>query len=614
MTNYVMFWDAYSLVDPVEQELAQRIRELMKLYEIPGGAQADFVLMEHTKPDQTRSEEEELDHILKQISAQVGAETEWRLIILQVSSAWQTAEECRRLECFLACLMGYESPLKSAVRPKLNRFYLTCETPENIWIVTVQDVERNRPPVESSTVYGEISGFSAYPPNCRFFLYPLDFRKKNSFDWQILGLHSGLRYLAENLLPSDLFRGNCFLRLEAELDGPAFCDCVNRYAAWLREVDGTLQQMERNCQQSLPRMDLPANPERMPTSTADVRKRLNIRENDPKKRLNRLKEETDRILDETGRKARQLLNTNLERLQKWEEALSGGGLSDWHEAYLREQMERAELEMLEPETPRDDFLGRVCQYLGIDLEASRTYQAIRQLFHVNGPRSRWEKEYLYTTEMLEVLYWKRRTTILHAAMPVVICFIFVVTALNELGTQNMGSRILVSFVLLLALMLAVLVGYHIALWLRREYAFNAILKQEIDRIVNNRKYFNRMFDYLRLSRILRYNEQQKIHMQTELGSLKRQWAELDRYQAVCARLMVCRSEVSGSGTKPESRGNIRRILKTGSRQELFGLGGTAARIEINGNPVYGALPFVKEVRLIRQAERPHEVKEAEHED
>ena len=302
MTNYVMFWDTYTLVDPeepiqqveepaadpAEQELTQQIKELLKVYCIPNETQMEFILLENLDTKCYKPDKENVrSKMLQQISGQVGNETEWRLIIFQVESSSQPADIPNRLADFLAYVMSCET---SGNRP-LDRFYLTCEKPENIWIITVQDLKQSEQPDPPRTNITDISCYSAYPPNCRFLLYPIDFRKKNNFNWQILGLHAGVQCLAQNILPADLLQGNCINRLVVKLDEAKFCDSVEQYEAWLQRVDRTLRQMEQSYPPDPPGMELPPYLERISNNVTEVKQKFRFKETDPKQRLKRLKEE-----------------------------------------------------------------------------------------------------------------------------------------------------------------------------------------------------------------------------------------------------------------------------------------------------------------------------------
>lgn len=617
MTNYVMFWDTYTLVEPkeltqqteelvagpVEQELTQQIKELLKVYCIPNETQMEFILLENLDTKHYTPDKENVRRkMLQQISGQVGNEIEWRLIIFQVESASQPADVHNRLADFLAYVMSYGT---SKNRP-LDRFYLTCEKPENIWIITVQDLDRNEPPDPPRTNITDISCYSTYPPNCRFLLYPIDFRKKNNFNWQILGLHSGVQCLAQNILPADLLQGNCINRLVVKLDEAKFCDSVEQYEAWLQRVDHTLRQMEQSYPPDPPGMELPPYLERISNNVTEVKQKFRFKEKDPKQRLKRLKEETDNFLDQGGQESRRLLLLNLERLQEWESGVQGGGLTEREEAHYRELMEKSELDMLEAAFVREGKFDRLRRRCGNLVNAVLFFPGQQKSYGMDNTKSNWEaaeNEYLYADKMLYLMFKSKRTTLFHAVMSILYCIFFTATALSELG-MGVKMGLLGSIALAALLLFAVFGGSQLAFLIRREIAFTTLRELEMERISSSRKYFNIMLDHLRLNRIIHYNEQHKFDIRQGLAGLKERRKELVRYQAICARLMICRIGMSGSGKKEARHGNIWRMLESGSRQELFGLDSPAVQLTINGNPVHTSFPFVEAIRIVRQTGCP----------
>lgn len=613
MTNYVMFWDACTsekseepvqrtekqAVGPVEQELTQQIKELMKVYCIPCEPQTEFILLENLDTKRYKTDEEDQrSRILQQISGQVGSRTGWRLIIFQVEGTGDSA----RLADFLAYVMSHET---SGGRP-LNRFYLTCEKPENIWIITVRDLDRRVEPDLPQTGITDISCYSVYPPNCRFLVYPIDFRKKNNFDWQVLGLHAGVRCLAQNILPADLLRGNCVNRLEVKLDEAGFCDCIDQYEAWLERVDHTLRHMEQRYPPDPPGTEPPPFPERLPDNVTEVKRRLRFKEADPARRLKRLKEETDNFLDQGGQESRRLLLVNLERLQEWESSMRSGGLTEREEAQYRELMEQTELEMLEAAVIRESKFERLRRWCGSFANAILFFSGQKKSSGMDNTKTGWEAaedEYLYANEMLGLIFKNKRTTLFHGAISMLYCILFTATTLSELGMDV--KVVLLGSIALATLLLGVIFGgSQLAFWVRQKIAYITLQKQEMERIASSRKYFNIMLDHLRLNRILHNNEQHKSDMEQGLAVLKERRKELALYQAVCARLMICRIGMSGSEKKAVRRGNIWRMLESGSRQDLYGLDGQAVHLAVNGSPVRTSFSFVESIRIIRRTGCP----------
>ena len=196
MTNYLLFWETKNLANLAEQELSQRAKELWKLYCIPADDPASFMLADQIDADIFRDLDQsaERKQVLRRISHEIGHTEEWRLLIFLMLDVDVIADHFGLVQ-FLSALMDYDSPARDKTWPPEGNF-LTCPQPESIWLITLDNESAHQLPSFLSSGRPDETCYSAYPPNCRFLRFTMDFHLQNSFSTRMLELHCGIRSLA----------------------------------------------------------------------------------------------------------------------------------------------------------------------------------------------------------------------------------------------------------------------------------------------------------------------------------------------------------------------------------------------------------------------------------
>lgn len=588
--------------EPREQMLFQQAKELMKVYTIPDsaadGGSAGFVLLSNLDTRKYVQGESELRPILQRISAQVGYEREWRLIIFYMQDADLFDQDHNmRLVEFLAHVMYYRSWNLDRLDESC---YLTCEKPENIWLVSLKNESSGAPISLDFSPRPDETRYYIYPPNCRFLQYTLNYQRENYFRRALLELHCGVRSLARDTPPPDLLRGNNIYSLKVELDERTLCDSVEQYDRWLQRVERTLQQQERQLslntlsKESVPIID-PIDESEPTLRDKDVyEKKLG----GTLEALKELEAQADNILDRDSQLGRRRLQDGIERLQMWEAKQGHQMMSASAEKLCRKEMEDLEQQMLQPEIKyASTFLAKVGDWI---FNLRGTFRSIWEKT-ATGERGGidLEREYWYVTKIEAIMREDRVKKICQVMRAMTLVFLFVLAAIARAGMtpdwKKMFTFLCVSFVSIGLTYLSFEFCYKI----RRKKVFRTLVDIQRKRILQNRKYFNKMGKYLRLSWALNYNDLQKGEMEDKRAVLQERKRELDYYKSVCAQLKICCVGMQGSGRKLETKGSIQRMLTENSCSELFGIQGRLPELTLNGNRLTGAFPFIKAIYFER---------------
>lgn len=613
MTNYILFWAVGGRSDPREQELAQRAKELLKLYRIPDGDGAEFVLLDRIDPAglDAPGNLAKVEEILGRISLQVGCCREWRLLFflmgdLDLLSGTGEAG----LADLLAYMMHYEDPDQAGKRA-LEQCYLTCERPEHIWLITLQNEPEDGLPHLVAAGRPDEQCYSMYPPNCRFLRFPLDFQRQSRFSRAMLELHCGVRSLARNILPAELLKGNRTYHLKVELDEGELSRETEQYGQWLDRVEQGLRQLEQRPGtgvlhlDSVPRLDsiFPQNDQEL------IRRRLNIGRDEPENRLKRLEAEADKILQEDVQYEKDMVWDILQRLAQWESQQGPGVMSDYKEEQWRQEMEDREQEMLRPQVKKrglGEWLFQIVLRTGDylfnfqgkfeDLFAPLSYEAEREQATFRTE----EREYRYAAGVARKMAvgWGKRLA--RPAASILSCFLLVMVALDQTGAGNMGGLILADVLLSLPVIVVVYVAYFLCYSAREGRAFRALKKRQRERVLNSRRYFNHMIAYLRSSRVLDCHRRRAKAAAAKRTLLLRQKEELAYYRGIYGQLKICCIGIPSTGETAQRQGDILKMLRNSQSGQLFCMPGQLPQLEVNGNWITGGFSFVKSIQLIWQ--------------
>ncbi len=604
MTNYMLFWDIQCFADCREQKLSQQAKELMRLYSIPDNAPFQFVAMcDIDTREYASGGSQELQRILRQISSQVGYKDEWRLIVFFMKDIdLPHAGENYGISAFLSRVMCYESRI-DPVDPVTREDCLVCKCPEEIWIVTLENEVHENDIIFNSFEREDETCYSAYPPNCRFLRYCLEFRLENSYSRELLKLHCGIRSLARDIIPADSLCGNTVYRMEVDLDEELLCDIVEQYDAWLSQIERAILRRERNLPiGTLTVETAPGAGDYTEARKPDILHSLNSKSASPEAAFKQMRETAARILEEDGQCERRLLLEDIEALQQWEEKQGHQVLSSNEEKNLTHRIERLELEMLKPENVRKRFsLMRFGDYL-LNLRGK-----FSECFQFEGPESESaeassdsaEHEFQYVLMVSSMMKERFLEKILHVAGVSFFCVLFVLCELNS-AEISLSIRTIVGVIAVIGvLIVTVYLVYFLFYMIRSRILFRKIVTAKEKEVMRSRKYFNLIRKHLRLSWVLEYSKLQGGYSENAYAELRQKKDELKKYKSVCAQLKICCIGMQGSKLKREPQGNIDRMLDENSCVELFGLPGSLHQITLRGGHLTAAFPFVNSIHLLR---------------
>lgn len=607
MTNYILNWESNEANDQREQILFQQAKELLKVFTIPESVtdyvSARFALLNDLDIRKYVKDALKLNQILRQISARVGYEKEWRLIIfiMRDMDLFGSGRDTHLVK-LLSHVMHYTDPM-ARTQPLEESCYLTCEKPENIWLVTLRNQSDSdaKPVCFCFSQRPDETRYSLYPPNCRFLQYSLDYQQENYFSRALLELHCGIQSLARNSLPSDLLQGNSVYSLKVELDETALCDSVEQYDRWLQRVAWAIQQQDWHLlidtlsPASAPIID--SISESMSTvQDAD------LVEKDSEDALKELKAKVDDILEKDGLLERRLLQNGIERLQLWESEQGHQAMSANAEKQCRKDMENQEQRMLQPETEDTKknlsiipIISKMCDYIFnfrgalqlIPKKAETEEQSILEL----------EQEYRYAAEIEQTMGKKRLKKMVQVMRTMTLLVLFVLAAMARTGAAPDWKKIIIFLGISFSGVVVTYFSFEVCYIFRRKRLFRGIMDAQNERIRQSRMYFNKMRKYLRLSWVLNYHNQQKSEVEDKRAVLQQRKRELEQFKNVCAQLKICCIGMQGSGKSLEVGGSIQRMLAENSTAELFGMRGDLPEFTLNGNRFTGAFPFIKAIYL-----------------
>lgn len=596
----------------------QRSKEFLKLYSIPEAGAAEFVLLDHINtgnacPTATPEQKlEQMQEIVGRISIQVGPQREWRLLVFLMRDIdlVDCANDSRLMD-LLAYIMHYEDPDKACNR-ELEKCYLTCEKPENIWLITLQNNPEDTPPCLAETSRPDERGYSAYPSNCRFLRFPLNFYQQGRFGWNMLELHCGVRSLARDILPAELLRGNCTYSLEVELDESELCDETERYGQWLDQIAQGIQQLEQRAYVGILNPDTAPTLNSIPLQEHQVHKSLDIGRDEPENRLKRLEAAADKLLQNDIQEEKRLLWGAIQQLAQWESAQGQCVMTEHRVKQWRERMDDTEQEMLRPQVRKKRLPERIFQsFLRIGdciinfqvdiggLSSSLEQETEREFV----TRQVQKQEYRYAAGMVGKMSTEWARKLARAFISMLSCCLFTMVAVDQAAIGNGGVLILATLILSLISIVAVYVGYTIYYLGRMKWTFQAIQRREKERVLNSRKYFKNIITYFKLNRVLGYHEQQMESIVGKRALLLREKRALAYYRGIYGQLKICCTGMQPRQTKSQRQGNLLRMLKNDSHCELFGMSDKLPVLMVNGNSVTAAFSFVRSIRLVRIAPR-----------
>ena len=619
MINYLLFWEVKDNSSFEEQELSQRAKELWKLYSIPGDDPADFRLadpingdifcLKEQSDEQAKRQAEERKQALKQISLEIGCETEWRLLIFLMKDVNLLDKENHfGLVNFLAHLMNYDSPARTS-RWKLEDCFLTCPQPESIWLITLSNELAHLSPGIPSSVRPDEGCYGDYPPNCRFLRFELDYCLQNSFSTKMLELHCGVRSLARDLLPAETLKGNYVYQMEVELDTAVFHDTVVEYDQWLAHVERAILQEETSPASNWLRPESAPTASNMPAYQGKLKKGWTPDHKKPQTVLDLLENEVDRTLEQDSEEERVRLQNAAEQLKRWAEQQSCGVMAASSEKEWRREMTDTEQEILPSHVRQDRRWKRLGQFC---------LQAGDVLFNLNGTlgelhpfasqpteniRVAWEAlklRYLDSARVLKEMkndcLWKVVRASITTLSGCLLVF-YVLDLLEEPTDLWRMVLVLIASLLFTCAVYGIYMGYY---YFRRGRAYGDIIKRQEDRIVDSREYFNKMVLYFRYSQILAVNERIKQEMEKNRSRLLRQKRELKYFQTICNQLKLCCAGQQRSGQTTAARaGSISGMLRNDLHLQLFRMSGSLPELALNGSHITAAFPFIKAIQLVR---------------
>lgn len=609
MVNYLLFWEVKNESRPEEYELSQQAKELWKLYSIPGDDPASFKLAAPIDGDVfcqvARSRERE--QVMKQISLEIGCETEWRLVIFLMKDVnLLDGGKCFGIVDFLAHVMNYDSSSRNSSW-KLEDCFLTCPQPEGIWLVTLGNDPANALPSFSPPVRSDEKSYSSYPPNCRFLRFKLDYHFQNNFSTKMLELHCGMRSLARDFLPTEVLQGNCVYEMEVDLDVATFYDTIVEYDQWLGYVERAILQEETRLRVDWLKPGSAPATSNMPVGKPGIRLTPNHKR--PEATLEQLENEIDRVLEQDSMEERVRLKNTSEQLNRWARQQSWMMAANTEKEWQRE-MEEIEQSMLSNHAQQGNFWKRLWQLI---LALGNI------LFNMNGSlgelhpfasqsaenvRDEWrvlKRKYLDSVQIWKEMKCDCVQKIVRASITTLSGCLVVFYVLDQLKrSPELGVMVLVLIASLLFTGLVYIV-YMLYYWFRYKRVYGNIIDRQTDRLTNSREYFNQMALYFRYSQVLAINGQMKQEAEKKKSLLIKQKKKLEYYRTICSQLKLCCAGQQVSGKMTTRMGSIAGMLQNDMHLQLFRMSGSLPTLTLNGTRITAAFPFIRAIRLVRLA-------------
>ena len=602
MTNYLLFWETKDAANFAEQKLSQRAKELWKLYCIPADDPAGFTLANPIDAeifcDEDRSEERK--QVLRRISLEIGHTEEWRLLIFLMRDIDVLDDHVSLVE-FLSALMDYDSPKR---RHPIEENFLTCPQPESIWLITLYNEPTRAVPSFPPSRRPDERRYSAYPPNCRFLRFKLDFHLQNSFSIRMLELHCGIRSLARNVLPAEVLRGNCVYQMGVDLDMAMFHETVMEYDQWLDHVEQAIRDEEVRVPADwlLPESAPAMNP--IPEFHKNVGEQITLNHNEPEAQLVLLEGTVSQELEKDSIEEGRRLRDEEERLRRWAERQPWGTMTKGMEDEWKREMNELEEHMLQSHVAEDtDAFEKIARWTAdFLLNLKGTLEEI-QPFAAERPvdaDTAWQtskKRYIDNAQMVREMKKNRLRKIVRAFIPTLSGYLLFFYAMNNLKKTIKLSNVLIPLLIAVAFTVIVYVAYTLWQMFCCKRTYSKITKRQTARIIRSRTYFNHVGKYFRYNWVLMFNERMKQKREEKRSLLYRQKKELDYFRSVCGLMKLCCVEGSGSGQTAGRPGSIANMLQDDQHLELFQMSGRFPTIMLNGNRITAAFPFVKAIHL-----------------
>lgn len=601
MINFILyldnegFWERDEKKLRIQQALEQKSWELRKLYHLPEsgkeGEVPDFYVFEEKLPV-GRHEEEAWEETIKNISIQIGNNKEWRLLLFLASEKDPLGSEYDYLKMFLAQIMYYDNGNMNGGSG------LTCELPEQIWMITLKDTSMEDDAsmglqYYDRAVYGDERGYAGYPPNCRFLCYGIDYRKENYFGREMLKMHCALRCLARPLLSADLLKGNQRYLFGAEWDEEKLCSEIGRYERWLQQVKRKIA----NIRQSTVGAGMDDYAVIKPPVLAT---RLKITKIDGKKPIE-IRRETESLIEDANIEQRRVLERYREELDENLKKQEGRILLKSRESRLKEDMQEKEKSMYE----RTDktSVNRNFGYMMMKIIFRvKNYFVFKDKKSRSERKLEIEKEISYYDKQMRGMKRRAVPRILEALVYINLCFLITWLAGVDIGED---SNVSISGILIGMALTSICVVIVFALFLAGYYFWHRNLCHvfyiiQKEKIISNENYFRNMLDYFRLRRILNFHMKQKKKKSMQ-EKMYDQWEqEWEKYDEICSQFKISFGKMRHIAVQPGTgRGNIRKMLLKGQYKELYSLYGNPVEITINGDRVVVPFAFIKEIRLVK---------------
>lgn len=601
MINSILYLDSEELWDcdekrlRIQQALEQKSWELRKLYNLPEvGTEGEIpVFSVFEEKLLVGSQEEVWIETIKNISIQIGNNKEWRLLLFLASEREPFGSEYHWLQMFLAQMMYYDN------NQEINELSgLTCELPEQIWIITLRDTSiDNITPVGlqhyDSTVHEDEQIYAAYPPNCRFLCYGLDYRKENYFDREMLKMHCAIRCLARPLLPADLLKGNQKYLLGAEWDEGKFCIEIKEYEDWLQRVKRKIVNIRQNTAEA--RID--ESIIMKPSVPITESKFIKVDGQTPVE----MKRKTESLIENANIEQRRVFERYREALDECLKKQEGYILLKTKESSLREDMYEKEKNMYK-KTTRTPTNWNFSYIIMRSIFRIKNWLVFKDKNSREERRLDLEKEINYYGNQIQVMKRQAISRILETLVYINLCFLITCLAGFDLGENSKVSifgifvGMFLTSVCGIIVFLAFLRGYQF--WHKRLCkVFSAIQREKI---ISNKNYFRHMLDYFRLKRILNFHAEQKKKKSMQ-EKMYEQWEqEWEKYHEICSQFQISFGIMEHMAENLETeRGNIWEMLLKKQYKELYSLHGRPAEIIVNGSSIVVPFVFIKEIRLAK---------------
>lgn len=597
MINYILFWDNDELLDNdnmekvhIQQRLAQKSWELRKIYDLPEPETNEevpkFIVQKEKFPMEYKNQEI-WKKIIDDISLYIGNDTEWRFLLFIASEKKPLEKEYDYIKQFLAQMMYYNMNDNEEVSAGL-----TCELPEQIWLITLKDTNCD----DSILYYNDMERedeniYAVYPPNCRFLCYELDYRKENYFDSEMLKMHCSIRCLARSILPADMIKGNQMYCLKTEWDEKQLYIEINQYEVWLKQIEKRITTIKKNITENrLEDFEIPK---------WDENDRIQKRENNKlnEKRPKEIVEKVENMLESANINARVEFDRYKEQLKQYLEKQKGHILSKSRRFSLKENMYKEEQAMYQ-------------KYKGFPFK-NLLYNIINQFlqikhFFIFGTQSNkkeqkqnfeQEIEYLYNlNQKMSQEFW---SSIFKAFIQIISCFFMFYLAADNMEIINLytipsviwGTGICAVICIVVYLILRLVYsGWHKCLC----QIFYHMQKRKLK---VNKKYFLHLMNYFRLRYILNFSKEQQKQKSLEEEMYNEWLQEWKKYNEICNQFKISFGKRKDEPMEILRYGNIHKMLVYKQNRKLYSLSTKMSVLNINGSNIHIPFAFMKKIKL-----------------